>query len=137
MGRTGKVPSLTGIMVTPIVGAFNRDLPSSEEEFARLFPGNEGEVDRVFTVPVRKLLENESAEPLPRLGGTRGKETMGPVFPTENGKVWGLTAIVLRPILHKILKPAGFFDGESVSDLASRRGDGTVAVPERDPRSML
>lgn len=137
LGKTGKVPSLTGIMVTPVVGAFNRDLPSSSEEFVRLFPGNEGEVDSVFTVSVRKLLENETSEPLPRLGGARGKEAMGPVFPTANGKVWGLTAIVLRPILHEILKPAGFYDGGSVPGRASRRGDEDEIATNRGRLSML
>ena len=105
LGQTGPVPAVTGNMVTPIVGALTRDIPS-HDAIRHIFPGNPGEVDEVFAVSVAMLLEGETAEELKRLG------TMGPVFPLPNGddkgKIWGLTAIVLRPILHQVLKPAGF-----------------------------
>jgi 8-oxo-dGTP pyrophosphatase MutT (NUDIX family) len=106
LGQTGLVPAATGNMVTPIVGALTRDIPS-HDAIRHIFPGNPGEVDEVFAVSVAKLLEGETSEELKRLG------TMGPVFPLPapvgEGKIWGLTAIVLRPILHKVLRPAGFF----------------------------
>lgn len=105
LGQTGPVPAVTGNMVTPIIGALKLDIPSYDA-IRHIFPGNPGEVDEVFAVSVAKLLEGETAEELKRLG------TMGPVFPLPNsddeGKIWGLTAIVLRPILHQVLKPAGF-----------------------------
>jgi len=102
LGRTGRVPALTGNMVTPIIGALTYDLP--RERISTIFPGNEGEVDQVFAMSVKELIEVETSEELKRLGA------MGPVYPAggDRGKVWGLTAIILRPILHKILKPAGF-----------------------------
>jgi len=72
----------------------------------RYFPGNPDEVSRVFCVSVRDLLEGEGMAPLKRLGS-------GPVYETVHGTIWGLTALVLRPILHQILKPV-FLDDELI-----------------------
>lgn len=107
LGRTGPVPSVRGDMVTPIIGALTYDLPSLES-VTQIFPGNEGEVDEVFAISVKRLLKREASERLERLG------TMGAVFPAGGGrgKIWGLTAIILRPILHQLLKPAGFVSGD-------------------------
>jgi len=103
LGQAQAVPSVTGNMVTPIIGALTDDLPSHDAIHV-MFPGNEGEVDEVFAMSIDELLSVETSQELKRLG------TMGPVYPAgENrGKIWGLTAIILRPILHKILVPAGF-----------------------------
>lgn len=106
LGQTGPVPAITGNMVTPIIGALTLDIPS-HDAIRNIFPGNPGEVDKVFAVSVANLLEGETSEELKRLGA------MGPVFPLPNSdggqeKIWGLTAIVLRPILHHVLRPAGF-----------------------------
>jgi len=117
LGQTGPVPALTGNMVTPIIGALTLDIPS-DDAIHHIFPGNPGEVDEVFAVSVAKLLEGETAEELKRLGA------MGPVFPLPNDKekmIWGLTAIVLRPILHQVLKPAGFVSPSiSITDQTSK-----------------
>ena len=105
LGQVGSVPAVTGNMVTPIVGALLQDIPS-HDAVRYIFSGNAGEVDEVFAVSIKQLLQVETSEELKRLG------TMGPVFPLpdneERGKIWGLTAIILRPILHKVLMPAGF-----------------------------
>ena len=118
LGQTEPVPAVTGNMVTPIIGALTLDIPS-HDAIRHIFPGNPGEVDQVFAVSVAKLLERETSEELKRLG------TMGPVFPLpkgdDKGKIWGLTAIVLRPILHQVLKPAGFVSPSiSITDQTSK-----------------
>ena len=119
LGQTGPVPAITGNMVTPIIGALTLDIPS-HDAIRNIFPGNPGEVDKVFAVSVAKLLEGETSEELKRLG------TTGPAFPLPNSdggqeKIWGLTAIVLRPILHHVLRPAGFVSPSiSITDQTSK-----------------
>ena len=120
LGQTQPVPSMTGHKVTPIVGAINYDMPChTSPQFAKLFPGNPEELDWIFTVPIRDLIETETAEPLERWktnysedGGRRHAPPMGPVFPVPEGhrkeegdKIWGLTAIVLRLLLRRVLGP--------------------------------
>ncbi|KAL9187324.1 hypothetical protein ACHAXT_001427 [Thalassiosira profunda] len=120
LGQTQPVPSMTGHKVTPIVGAINYDLPCyASPQFAKLFPGNPEELDWIFTVPIRDLIETETAEPLERWktnysesGERRHAPPMGPVFTVpaghrkeEGDKIWGLTAIVLRPLLKRVLGP--------------------------------
>jgi len=58
----------------------------------------------VFCVSVRELLACEGWVRSERWGG------LGPVYETEYGRIWGLTAVVLRPVLHGIFKPV-FVDG--------------------------
>ncbi|KAL7545787.1 hypothetical protein ACHAWF_009134 [Thalassiosira exigua] len=124
LGRTQAVPSMTGSKVAPIVGAINYDLPDrSSPDFDATFPGNPEEVDWIFTVPIRSLIETETSEPLQRWStsygdgskhGKNGKAPLGPMFPIPDGleekregdRIWGLTAIVLRPLLRKAFGPA-------------------------------
>lgn len=105
-GRLSTIPSVSGVMVTPFLGIFSKQFPT-EESVTSVFPGNRDEVETVFTIPIHELLENETSEPLKRWNGHHG-----PVFPVhihsdklEKEKIWGLTAIILRPVLHTILKP--------------------------------
>lgn len=95
IGECGVVPSLRGIPVTPVLAVHTSSLSSIED----VFPGCPHEVDKVFTVGLRALIEEESSEPLGRLG------TPAPVFMVGDDEIWGLTAFVLRPILHNLLKP--------------------------------
>jgi len=115
VGQTSSVPSARGIPVTPIIALFQFAFSkknktetggedSNNDSLNKIFPGNPDEVSQVFCVSIRELLENEGSAPLKRLG-SEGGECLGPTFETPNGTIWGLTAIVLRPILHKILKP--------------------------------
>ena len=133
LGQTQPVPSMMGSRVTPIIGTINYDLPSSlhnTTEFETLFPGNPKETDWIFTIPIVDLIQNETSEPLQRWssrengnhdddakGNKKNKskhtEYWGPVFPIPNeyvkkqdgDKIWGLTAIVLRPLLRKVFRP--------------------------------
>lgn len=118
LGQSQPVPSMTGNKVTPIIGQINYDLPDfSSNHFKQLFPGNAAELDWVFTIPIQQLLEEETSEPLKKWGDhdlakTQGKyEYWGPVFPVPNvqerrdgDRIWGLTASVLRPLLHRVFK---------------------------------
>jgi len=122
LGQTQPVPSLTGSYVQPFIASINYDLPQhTSKEFKTLFPGNIDEVDWVFTIPIKTLIQNETAEPLQRWSTSYSKdnkkskqEVLGPVFhipneynlKKEGDKIWGFTAIVLRPLLKKVFRPA-------------------------------
>jgi nudix motif 8 len=134
LGQTQPVPSMNGNKVTPIIGQFNYDLPHfSSKEFKSMFPGNTDELDWIFTVSIKQLVEQETAEPLKKWGDqdmakTKGRhEVWGPVFPVpeveekrEGDKIWGLTASVLRPLLHRVLKPVFCEEVGRNADNASR-----------------
>ncbi|KAL7576296.1 hypothetical protein ACA910_018119 [Epithemia clementina (nom. ined.)] len=100
LGQTTKLPSLRGTPVTPVIGGLFYEL--TKANIARTFPGEPKEVDEVFTVSIKRLLEVESSRELP---DNRFRLRYGPVFPTEHGEIWGLTAYILRPLLHKLLRP--------------------------------
>ena len=140
LGQTQPVPSMTGSKVTPIIGTINYDLPChTTPEFTKFFPGNPDEVDWIFTVPIRDLIVGETSEPLQRWSTnySDGKEKekkksstkheyWGPVFPIpeadrkeEGDKIWGLTAIVLRPLLRKVFRPV--FGEKGLGTIDTRR----------------
>ncbi|KAL3905549.1 MAG: hypothetical protein SGILL_009634 [Bacillariaceae sp.] len=93
LGRASPLPSINGTPVTPIMAVLT-DIITPET-----FPGHKGEVDEVFCVSISKLLEVETAEESPRF------RSEIPVFHIGETKIWGLTAVVTRPILHRLLKP--------------------------------
>jgi len=100
LGETAWVPSLTGNPVTPVVAAFTDDF-IDENHVQEVFHNSSGnEVDMVFTRTLDELLRSETAEPVMRLG------SFGPVFPGKEGKIWGLTSFILRPLLHQVICPA-------------------------------
>lgn len=129
LGRTQPVPSMQGKKVTPIIGMCNYDLPHhSTDEFEAIFPGNPDEVDWIFTIPIRELMEGETSEPLERWSTSYSHDkekknakknvVLGPAFhipecnkKREGDKIWGLTAIVLRPLLRKVFGPVFFGEG--------------------------
>ena len=93
IGRASALPSINGTPVTPILAVLTNTITPDT------FPGHKGEVDEVFCVSIKQLLEVETAEESPRF---RSKI---PVFPVGERRIWGLTAVVTRPILHQLLKP--------------------------------
>jgi 8-oxo-dGTP pyrophosphatase MutT (NUDIX family) len=95
IGVCEPVPSLYGVPVTSVLAVHS--LPIADLNMT--FPGCPREVDRVFSVNLETLLENETAKPLGRLGSP------APVYNVEGEEIWGLTAFILRPILRKILAP--------------------------------
>uniref|UniRef100_A0A7S3VGB6 Nudix hydrolase domain-containing protein n=1 Tax=Chaetoceros debilis TaxID=122233 RepID=A0A7S3VGB6_9STRA len=98
IGHTAPIPSIHHIPVTPVLAAFKEEF--SERDIETLFPGNKDEVAHVFTISIDELLRMEGEEKLKRLG------TKGPVYNSNHGKIWGLTALVLKPYLDKVLAPS-------------------------------
>jgi 8-oxo-dGTP pyrophosphatase MutT (NUDIX family) len=108
LGETDWVPSASGTTVVPVVAAFTdefRDEQHLQQVFYNCDDGRE--VERVFTRTLHDLIKSESHEPLPRLG------SLSPIFPGKEGKIWGLTAFILRPLLHDIILPAFQKDSNS------------------------
>ena len=99
LGKTEPIPSIKNIPVTPVIACFKEEF--TPLQIQTLFPGNESEVARVFTVSIEDLVQMEGEEPLKRLGDG----FMGPIYPSKHGKIWGMTAVILKPILDHILKP--------------------------------
>ena len=95
LGTAQSVPAITGIPVTPVIGALTEDI----NDVADVFEPNDDEVDFVFSRTIKSLLESETFEPLIRT-------EHAPAYPGKEGKIWGLTAIILSPLLHEILAPA-------------------------------
>ncbi len=95
LGQTETIPSAKLVPVTPYFAYFRHQIPNAED----LFPGNADEVSKVFALSLQELIDIEKTRRLKRLG------MEGPVYPTEHGDIWGLTALVLKPILHEVLKP--------------------------------
>jgi len=119
LGETSWVPSLYGTPVTPIVGAWTQDFENEahlRETFSSLKRNNDndGEVDLVFSRSIYSLAESERFEPLMRL------KKNGPVYDVDidggGGKIWGFTAVILHPLLHKVFLPA--FDSELKSNIS-------------------
>eukprot|EP00978_Attheya_sp_CCMP212_P028421 scaffold98018_cov48-Attheya_sp.AAC.5 len=119
------IPSLTGTMVTPVLAILTQDL--NQLPLSSIFPGNVDEVDLVFHRPIADLLARETSEPLNRLGGTPG-----PVFPhfdeSDDLKIWGLTAIILRPVLHKLLKPVFLDDLNNDSSIKHKTNQENISI---------
>jgi len=98
IGKASPIPSITGMPVTPVIAVFSHDIDR------HTFPGCPSEVEDVFCVSLKELLDAETSQWSERFRANV------PVFPLLNGKkIWGLTAIVTRPLLHKLFKPT-FFD---------------------------
>ena len=98
LGQCTSVPSIKGMPVTPVVAVLDEALQT--DSLATKFPGSADEVESVFALSVDELLEGETSKPLGRIARP------APVFPCPPyGEIWGLTAFVLRPILHQVLKP--------------------------------
>ena len=104
IGRATAVPSLGGIPVTPIIGVLPYEITDCT------FPGNADEVVDIFCVELTELLAIEMMERPPAVSRFK---TMIPSFPTAAGqRIWGLTAVVTKPLLHKLFKPV--FLGEDI-----------------------
>lgn len=106
LGTATPLPSIRGVPVTPVLaGMLHYNLKSP---ITRTFAGDGGsEVDLVFSVSLKELVQVETTHTIPK---TRFnfKSDQAPIYPTAHGKIWGLTAYILRPVLHKLLKPVFF-----------------------------
>eukprot|EP00536_Pseudo-nitzschia_multiseries_P007512 jgi/Psemu1/195795/e_gw1.177.78.1 len=101
IGRASPLPSISGMPVTPVIAVLPGEITG---DVGHTFPGRPGEVEDVFCVSLQELLAVETSQRSERF------RTDVPVFRAKKGKkIWGLTAIITRPLLHKLFKPA-FFD---------------------------
>lgn len=101
LGRGTTIPAITGTPVTPIIAVMMQEI---QQPLHEAFPGDKSEVDVVFGISLQELLNTEESHELPdhRL---LGKERLGPRYPSPHGHIWGLTAFMLKPLLHKLYKP--------------------------------
>lgn len=99
IGRTTQLPSIRGTPVTPVLALSSNELSDIHD----MFPGNPNEVEVVFSASVAELAHNEGSRPIEN--DNRFGVSYGPTYATPHGTIWGLTAFILRPILHRILKP--------------------------------
>lgn len=93
LGEATAVPSIKGVPVTPIIAVLPNELDES------MLTGDPSEVDEVFCQSIESLVREETSKHLARLGSP------APVYPSPHGDIWGLTAFVLRPIMHNLLQP--------------------------------
>jgi 8-oxo-dGTP pyrophosphatase MutT (NUDIX family) len=93
LGKGTTVPSLKGTPVTPVLALLPNNLDES------ILNGDPSEVDRVFCISIETLMQEETSKHLKRLG------RHAPVYSSPCGDIWGLTAFILRPFLHKLLQP--------------------------------
>ena len=100
IGQGQTIPAITNTLVTPILGFLHGDLGDFEQ--LRL---NSNEVDQIFTRTLEELLDPERNcyETLSR----DGQSGSFPVFGTQDKqlRIWGLTAIILRATLDRVIVP--------------------------------
>ena len=109
IGHATAVPSIKGTPVTPVLGVLPHDVTTSD--IHDIFPGHPGEVENVFCVSLAELLQVETSQKSERFRANI------PVFPTNDGhKIWGLTAVIVRPMLHKLLRPVFGLSGKQIHD---------------------
>lgn len=95
MGEAQTIPAMTGIPVTPIVAALTDEI----NELRCIFEPDPKEVEFVFSRNIVDLIDAETTERLVRMHSA-------PIYPGPEGKIWGLTSIILNPILHNVVRPA-------------------------------
>ena len=100
IGECDPIPSITGSLVTPIIGMVEQDL----HDLSILTP-SVNEVDKVFVRSIEELispgyLQHQASE---RLGVTWNM----PIFGAHTGdeRIWGLTAFILECVLNKLVIP--------------------------------
>lgn len=115
LGRGTTIPAINGTPVTPIIAVMMQELrpendlqqsqsDGSSTHIQDAFPGDNSEVDHVFGMPLEQLLREEDSHELPN-HRLLGSQRQGPRFPSPYGHIWGLTAFMLRPLLHNLYRP--------------------------------
>lgn len=90
LGQFHEMQAITGVRVIPVVGFLGEIDPG------RLEP-NEAEIDHVFALPFRDLVDPEKR--YDQILGDRGPH---PVFDAGPYPVWGLTAAILKEVLLEV-----------------------------------
>jgi len=111
LGETAILPAITGTPVQPLIGFLhhpNIDLaPGTGTTLDKdYFNPNRSEVDCVFHRTVKELIASEVMEEVKN--SKTGYNYTAPCYPCDEGygKIWGLTAMILHPVLKRILQPA-------------------------------
>ena len=94
-----EVEAMTGVAVTPVVGFLG------ELNDLSLAPNPE-EVEQYFTVPVKKLLDEEF---------WKTKDRHAPVFTGGPYPIWGLTAYLLRRFLRDVVRRTHLVEGAGLA----------------------
>lgn len=102
LGLATTLPSIRGVPVTPVLAV--ADSLHLTSPVSDVWPGNRTEVDLVYTRSARSLAASERSEALPATRFNMYAE-QAPVFDTPHGKIWGLTAYILHPVLHQLVLP--------------------------------
>jgi hypothetical protein len=119
LGQTGTIPAITGTMVRPILGFINRPL-SSKADLPQTFKNkSHDEVSTIFALSLKELSASEGEGHFTNPNPAKGPlgQTMatfrggfkGPTYDSglaEGSKIWGLTAMILQPLLKDLLVPA-------------------------------
>jgi len=131
LGHSEWVPALSGTPVRGVVGALSDVCVVADTVFApsgggrgaswcKFVPRSPAEVESVFTVSIKDLVRTERIERTARLGnspcyhvyppGTEkslySDQSVPPLPAPGSVKIWGLTALILQPILHQVLVPS-------------------------------
>jgi len=106
IGNCGEIPSITGTLCHPILGVLN--LPDITTDVSEFFPNsNKTEVDVVFSRTIEDLMDSEITETVETSRtGFKYKAAAfpdSPSSPKSFGKIWGLTAMILSPVLKEAL----------------------------------
>ena len=92
VGKMGQVLSRQGFVVTPVIGV----VPTSVVN--QLMP-NLGELDRIFTVPLRFFVDTQpQMDALPLAKGVK----QVPSFYYDEYRIWGMTAFILAEFVNLV-----------------------------------
>jgi hypothetical protein len=117
LGQATPLPSLRGVPVTPVLARLMQPEFRNAQHVHQVLPGDAGsEVESIFTVTLKQLLAVETTHVLPKSRFGFSSNNAAPVFPVDRGdkKIWGLTAYILRPILHRLFKPVFFPNKQAI-----------------------
>lgn len=103
LGQGTTLPATTGTPVTPMIAVMMKEFQG--EHLSECFPGDRSEVEVVFGMPLQELINTEHTHQLPE-HPLLEKATIGPRYPSPHGPIWGLTAFMIRPLLHNLFQPA-------------------------------
>ena len=109
LGKTQPIPALTGTLVTPVIAIIKHDLCDLNEaietdrKVENYHSHKNDEVDQIFFRSIEELIQSEKMQTIKwsRTNDfTHSEDTKAPVYPGNEGQIWGLTAFILRPILN-------------------------------------
>lgn len=107
IGVCQSIPSITGLLVTPVIGYIENDVG----DLTHLEPSLK-EVDKVFTRSFKQLVHPDFRVIEKHTKGTKTYEL--PVFGPEDGdeRIWGLTAMITDGVVKNIIAPSLVKEGE-------------------------